>query len=133
MASCGRRENHFPKTFRSMPRRLRMVRNGSPIRFLRTIQPLLGLAVVVFSPLVVVAQDTTFRMDVKLVNLFVNVTDKTGAIVGGLTKDDFQVMEDGRPQKIAVFERQSELPLNLTLAIDTSGSTFKDLALEQNA
>src|SRR4051794_8721555 len=77
------------------------------------------------------AQDTTFRMDVKLVNLFVNVTDKTGAIVGGLSKDDFQVFEDGRPQKIAVFERQSELPLNLTLAIDTSGSTFKDLALEQ--
>ena len=81
----------------------------------------------------VAAQDTTFRMDVKLVNLFVNVTDKTGAIVGGLAKDDFQVMEDGRPQKISVFERQSELPLNLTLAIDTSGSTFKDLGLEQNA
>ncbi len=72
-------------------------------------------------------------MDVKLVNLFVNVTDKTGAIVGGLGKDDFQVFEDGHPQKIAVFERQSELPLNLTLAIDTSGSTAKDLYLEQSA
>src|SRR6185437_3570020 len=63
------------------------------------------------------AQDNgpTFRMDVKLVSLFVNVTDKTGAIVGGLTKDDFQVFEDGRPQTIAVFERESELPLNLIL------------------
>ena len=89
----------------------------------------------VFAPLAVAAQDgtTTFRMDVKLVSLFVNVTDKTGAIVGGLTRDDFQVLEDGRPQKIAIFERQSELPLNLTLAIDTSGSTFKDMALEQSA
>ena len=86
-----------------------------------------------FSPFILPAQDATFRMDVKLVNLFVNVTDKTGAIVGGLTKDDFQVLEDGRPQKISVFERQSELRLNLTLAIDTSGSTFKDLALEQSA
>src|SRR5579862_1209374 len=81
------------------------------------------------------AQDnsTTLRMDVKLVNLFVNVTDKTGAIVGGLTKDDFQVAEDGRPQKIAVFERQSEIPLNLVLAIDTSGSTAKDITVEQSA
>ncbi len=92
-------------------------------------------AMFVLAPLVLIAQDTgpTFRMDVKLVNLFVNVTDKTGAIVGGLGKDDFQVFEDGRPQKISVFERQSELPLNLTLAIDTSGSTGKDLALEQSA
>jgi Ca-activated chloride channel family protein len=72
-------------------------------------------------------------MDVKLVNVFVNVTDKTGAIVGGLTRDDFAVSEDGRPQQIAIFERQSELPLNLTLAIDTSGSVHKDMALEQDA
>jgi len=87
------------------------------------------------APAVVHAQDdaATFRMDVKLVSLFVNVTDKTGAIVGGLGKDDFQVLEDGRQQKIAVFERQSELPLNLVLAIDTSGSTAKDLYLEQSA
>ena len=38
------------------------------------------------------------RLDVKLVNIFVNVTDKTGAIVGGLTKDDFKITEDNRPQ-----------------------------------
>jgi Ca-activated chloride channel homolog len=75
----------------------------------------------------------TLHVDVKLVNVFVNVTDKTGAIVGGLTRDDFQIKEDGRPQSIAVFERQSEMPLNLTLAIDTSGSTFKDRSLEQEA
>lgn len=79
------------------------------------------------------AQDVTFHMDVKLVNLFVNVTDRTGAIVGGLSRDDFKIAEDGRPQAISIFERQSEIPLNLTLAIDTSGSTFKDRALEQDA
>ncbi len=72
-------------------------------------------------------------MDVKLVNLFVNVTDQNGAIVGGLSRDDFKVAEDGRPQEISIFERQSEIPLNLILAIDTSGSTFKDRALEQDA
>ena len=75
--------------------------------------------------------DKPLRLDVKLVSLFVNVTDKNGAIVGGLTQDDFKIFEDGRPQKIAVFERQSEMPLALTLAIDTSSSTYKDRGLEQ--
>ncbi len=73
------------------------------------------------------------HVNVKLVNVFTNVTDATGAIVGGLTKEDFQLSEDGRPQRIAVFERQSEIPLNLVLAIDTSGSVRKDLPLEQEA
>jgi Ca-activated chloride channel family protein len=70
---------------------------------------------------------------VHLVNIFVNVTDRNGAIVGGLSRDDFAVSEDGRPQQIAVFERQSELPLNMTLAIDTSGSVRKDLGEEAEA
>ena len=79
------------------------------------------------------AQDITLRVDVKLVNVFVNVTDQNGGIVGGLTRDDFAVFEDGRPQQISVFERQSELPLNLTLAIDTSDSVYKDRAQDQDA
>lgn len=75
----------------------------------------------------------TFKIQSNLVNLFVNVTDQSGAIVGGLTKDDFRVAEDGRPQTIAVFERQSELPLSIVLAIDTSLSVRKDLADEKRA
>jgi Ca-activated chloride channel family protein len=78
-------------------------------------------------------EDKPLRLDVKLVSLFVNVTDKTGAIVGGLTKEDFKITEDGRPQTIQLFERQSELTLNLTLAIDTSSSTYKDRSVEQQA
>ncbi|HVW78878.1 MAG TPA: VWA domain-containing protein [Alloacidobacterium sp.] len=73
------------------------------------------------------------RVDVKLVNVFVNVTDSNGAPVPGLTKDDFTLDEDGHPQKIAVFERQSEIPLSIVLAIDTSGSVNKDLATEKHA
>jgi Ca-activated chloride channel family protein len=76
---------------------------------------------------------TTFHVNVKLVSIFVNVTDKNGALVGGLTRDDFAIYEDGRPQQIAVFERQSELPLNITLAIDTSGSVRKDMSEEATA
>ena len=85
------------------------------------------------APVGIIAQETTFHVDVKLVNIFVNVTDRNGSIVGGLTRDDFAVFEDGRPQQIAIFERQSEVPLNLTLAIDTSGSVRKDLDEEAAA
>ena len=85
------------------------------------------------APMTLVAQEATFHVDVKLVNIFVNVTDKNGVIVGGLTKDDFAVFEDNRPQQIAVFERKTDVPLNLTLAIDTSGSVRKDLDEEANA
>ena len=73
------------------------------------------------------------KVDVKLVNVFVNVTDGNGSTVGGLTKDDFTLAEDGHPQKIAVFERQSDMPLSIVLAIDTSGSVNKDLTIEKRA
>jgi Ca-activated chloride channel family protein len=74
--------------------------------------------------------DTTITVDVKLVNLFVTVTDPNGAPVSSLKKDDFELLEDHLPQKIAVFDRQSELPLSIVLAIDASLSTKKDLRLE---
>jgi Ca-activated chloride channel family protein len=93
------------------------------------------LVVAAAVPSLLAAQDggTTLRMDVKLVSVFVNVTDRNGAIVGGLQSENFAVTEDGHPQQIAVFEKQSELPLNLTLAIDTSGSVHKDLVEEAAA
>jgi len=76
---------------------------------------------------------TTFRIESKLVNVFVSVTDSNGAVIGGLTKDDFRVTEDGRPQEIKLFERDLGIPLNLILAIDTSASTFKDRNRERDA
>ena len=90
-------------------------------------------AMMALAPAAISAQEATFHVDVKLVNIFVNVTDKNGAIVGALTKDDFAVFEDNRPQEIAVFERKTDVPLNLTLAIDTSGSVQKDLGDEAAA
>jgi Ca-activated chloride channel family protein len=85
------------------------------------------------TPGIAAQEGPVFHVETRLVNLWVNVTDKNGAIVGGLTKDDFKIAEDGRPQEIAIFERQSEKPLSIVLAIDTSGSTFKDRGLEQDA
>ncbi|MGD1061843.1 MAG: VWA domain-containing protein [Terracidiphilus sp.] len=104
------------------------MRHGASLRFACTV--LLALAAVALAAQEPVA---TFHVDVKLVSIFVNVTDKNGALVGGLAQDDFAVYEDGRPQQISVFERQSELPLNLTLAIDTSGSVRKDMSEEAGA
>lgn len=72
----------------------------------------------------------TLRVDVKLVNVFVTVTDSNGAPIANLKKENFKVMEDGVPQNISVFDRESELPLSIVLAIDASLSTKKDIKLE---
>ena len=81
------------------------------------------------------AQDpeTTFKADVKLVNVFVTVTDAHGGPVSSLQKENFALKEDGKEQKIAIFSRESAMPLSIVLAIDTSLSTRKDLPLEQAA
>ena len=74
--------------------------------------------------------NTTIKVNVKLVNVFTTVTDAGGAPVSSLKQDDFQLFEDGKPQKIAVFHRESELPLSIVVAIDTSLSTRGDQKLE---
>ena len=74
---------------------------------------------------------TTLKVDVKLVNVFVTVADAHGAPVGGLAKENFSLQEDGQEQKIAVFDKESAVPLSIALAVDTSLSTRHDLPLEQ--
>lgn len=73
----------------------------------------------------------TIPVDVKLVNVFVTVTDEHGAPIGGLKKENFVLREDDQEQRIAVFDKESALPLSIALAIDTSLSTRHDLPLEQ--
>jgi Ca-activated chloride channel homolog len=67
------------------------------------------------------------------VNVFVTVTDQQGAPVGNLIKQDFKISEDGVPQKISIFSKESELPLSIVIAVDTSSSTRKDIRLELEA
>lgn len=74
--------------------------------------------------------ETTLKVDVKLVNVFVTVTDEHGAPVAGLKKENFALLEDGKAQTISVFDKESALPLSIVLDIDTSLSTRKDLPLE---
>jgi len=73
---------------------------------------------------------TTFKVNVRLVNVFVTVTDASGAPVANLQRGDFQVLEDGYPQQISVFSKESELPLSIVLAVDASLSTKKDIKTE---
>jgi len=77
--------------------------------------------------------ESKFKVDVNLINVFVTVTDAKGAPVGGLTKENFLLREDGRDQVIKVFDKESALPLSIALAIDTSLSTRHDLPFEQSS
>src|SRR6202795_3399829 len=81
------------------------------------------------------AQDAaaTIAVDVKVVTLPVTVRDKHGAIVKDLTKDDFTLQEDGRPQAIKYFSLDSNLPLTLGLLVDTSMSQREVLDQERSA
>ncbi|HSS95474.1 MAG TPA: VWA domain-containing protein [Terriglobales bacterium] len=74
--------------------------------------------------------DAIINVNVRLVNVFVTVTDNHGAPVAGLKQENFTLKEDGDAQKISVFDKESELPLSIVLGIDTSLSTRKDLPLE---
>jgi Ca-activated chloride channel family protein len=96
------------------------------------VSAIIGCAFILCTSLPLFAQDSgsTLKVDVKLVNIFVTVTDPHGAPVASLEKDNFQLKENGKDQKIAVFSRESALPLSIALSIDTSLSTRKDLPLE---
>jgi VWFA-related protein len=65
--------------------------------------------------------------------VFATVHDKGGKIVQNLTKDDFVLTDDGRPQAIKYFARQSDLPLTLGLLVDTSMSMTNVLEEERTA
>jgi VWFA-related protein len=80
------------------------------------------------------AQDVpVFRADVGVVNIFFNVKDKHGALIPNLTKDDFQLFEDAKPQTIKYFRLAADQPLTLGMLIDTSASQTRVLDDEKTA
>jgi VWFA-related protein len=80
------------------------------------------------------AQDEpTFSTDVKVVNLLATVRTKKNEIVRDLTRDDFLLTENGRPQTIRYFSPESDLPLTIGLMIDTSMSQQRVLDAERGA
>jgi VWFA-related protein len=73
----------------------------------------------------------TLKVNVNVVQLFFNVKDKHGALIPNLTRNDFEVLEDGKPQTIKYFTAESNLPLTLGMLIDTSGSQQRVLEMEK--
>jgi len=75
----------------------------------------------------------TFKAQVNVVNIFYNVKDKHGLLIPNLTKDNFEVFEDGKPQTIKYFSAESNQPLTLGIMIDTSASQTRVLTIEQES
>ena len=87
-----------------------------------------------FPPVRLAAQQgTTFSTDVNVVNLLATVRNRKGEIVRDLKKEDFSLQEDGRPQTIRYFSKETDLPLTLGLLVDTSMSQRRVLGEERSA
>src|SRR5512135_1771885 len=77
--------------------------------------------------------EATFTAGVKVVNVLATVRTKKNEIVRDLTKDDFTLTENGRPQTIRYFSKETDLPLTVGLMVDTSMSQQKVLESERTA
>lgn len=75
----------------------------------------------------------TIQVDVDLVNLLCSVRDKKGALIATLTKDDFEIFEEGQKQSIKYFTRETNLPLTIGLLVDVSGSQANLIDVERQA
>src|SRR6202008_1686232 len=73
----------------------------------------------------------TLKVRVNVVQLFFNVKDKKGALIPNQTKNDFALLEDGKPQTIKYFTAETNLPLTLGILIDSSGSQARVLEMEK--
>jgi VWFA-related protein len=75
----------------------------------------------------------SIKVDVDVVNILCSVRDKKGALIGNLSKDDFALFEDGKPQTIKYFARETDLPLTIGLLVDVSGSQARLIQEERQA
>ena len=81
------------------------------------------------------AQDqiTTLKVDVDVVSVLASVRDKRGGLVPNLEKADFTILEDGKPQPIKYFTRETDLPLTIGMLVDVSGSQRNLIDIERSA
>jgi len=98
----------------------------------KTCKPVLAFVALATVTLVAQQQQApTYSVNVKVVNVLATVHDKHGNIVNNLNKEDFILEEDGRPQTIRYFARDTELPLSFGLLVDTSRSQLQALDQER--
>lgn len=95
------------------------------------ITPLLILSAVVLAQ----EPDTqpTIKVEVSIVNVLASVRNRQGGLVGNLGKDDFVLSEDGKPQTIKYFTRETDLPLTIGLLVDVSASQERLIDIEREA
>lgn len=98
----------------------------------------LVLAVLLLAPAAVRAQRPLFTSRIDLVRVGVTVLDRDGNLVTGLTRDDFEVLEDGRPQEVRYFSMGlasdvDDVPLHLGLLLDMSGSMERNDRFQKTA
>src|SRR5436190_9214968 len=93
------------------------------------------LPAVFLTSALLLAQDQipTIKVDTDVVNVLVSVRDKRGGLVGNLEKNDFTVLEDGKPQNIKYFTRETDLPLTIGMLVDISGSQRNLIGIEREA
>src|SRR5579862_4876641 len=92
------------------------------------------LAVILLAAAPVPAQDeVSIRVDVDLISVLCTVRDSHGALVSQLHQDDFILVEEGKPQTIQHFERETGLPLTVGLLVDTSNSQIRLIDDENRA
>ena len=84
--------------------------------------PLVAGSLALFLALPALPQDDVIKVDVDVVNVLFNVRTKKNGLVGNLTKDDFEIYEDGKKQDIKFFTRESNLPLTIGMLVDVSMS-----------
>ena len=78
------------------------------------------------------AQEPTFKSGTEIVSLFVTVADAQGRLVPDLTKDDFEIFDNDKPQPIVYFENVIQ-PISVVVMLDTSGSMTGSIALLKQA
>lgn len=100
-----------------------------PILILTLAQPMLPQQPPAQAP----EEEPTIKVDVDVVNVLCSVRDKNGRLVPNLTKDDFEVYEDGKLQDIRYFARETDLPLTLGLLVDVSRSQESLIGIEREA
>lgn len=103
---------------------------------MRTLALLAVPAILLGRPFVSFAQEPqppSIQVEVNVVNVLFNVRDKRGGLIGSLNKDDFTISEDGKPQTIKYFTRETDIPMTIGLLVDVSVSQENLIGIEQQA
>jgi VWFA-related protein len=78
-------------------------------------------------------EEPVIKVDVDIVNVLCSVRDKNGRLIPNLTKDDFEIFEEGKLQEIRYFTKETDLPLTIGLLVDVSKSQESLIDIEKQA